>query len=174
MIQKIKHILCRLEWTDTKNQFSKIKKSPSSDLGPSGPDPGHRVEIASPGGSHRRVEVTMSGRGHAPGGCAAMEDGAEGSVEAARVEAVVGASGGGSHGGWSRRRRSEGEGSHRRHGGWRRGSVEDGGAVAAVEKGAATVDPEKGATVVVKQGGGRALASSHPMSSLPASSRCCR
>jgi hypothetical protein len=64
--------------------------------------------------------------------------------------------------------------SHRRHGGWRRGSVEDGGAVAAVEKGAATVDPEKGATAVVKQGGGRALASSHPTSSLPASSRCCR
>jgi hypothetical protein len=95
----------------------------------------------------------MPGRGHAPGGCAAMEDEAEGSVEAARVEAVVGASGGGSHGGWSRRRRSEGEGSHRCHGGWRRGSVEDGGAAATVEKGAVIVDPEKGDAVVVEEGG---------------------
>jgi hypothetical protein len=45
----------------------------------------------------------MRGQGRALGGCTAMEDGAEGSVEAARIEAVVGASGGGSHGGWSRR-----------------------------------------------------------------------
>jgi hypothetical protein len=77
-----------------------------------------------------------------------MEDGAKGSVEAAHVEAVVGAGGGGSHGGWSRR-----------HGGWRRGSVEDGGAAAAMKKGATAVDPEKGATAVVEEGGGRALAS---------------
>jgi hypothetical protein len=61
----------------------------------------------------------MPDRGRARGGCAALEDGAEGSVEAARLEVVVGASGGGSHKGWSRRRRSEGEGSRRRHGGWR-------------------------------------------------------
>jgi hypothetical protein len=93
-----------------KSIFKKKKKSPSSDLGLSGPYPGRWVKIASPGGSRRRVEVAMPGRGHAPGGCAAMEDGAEGSMEAVRVEAVVGASGGGSHGGWSR------------------GSVEDGGA----------------------------------------------
>jgi hypothetical protein len=66
-------------------------------------------------------------------------------VEAAHVEAVVGTGGGGSHGGWSHR-----------HGGWRQGSVEDGGAYATVEKGAATVDPEKGAAAVVKEVGGRA------------------
>jgi hypothetical protein len=98
----------------------------------------------------------MPGRGHVPGGCAAMEDGAEGSMEVVRVEAVVGASGGGSHGGWSR------------------GSMEDGGAFAVVEKGVITVDPEKGVVVVVEEGGGRAHASSCPTSSLPASSRCCR
>jgi hypothetical protein len=63
---------------DTKNQISKIKKSLSSDLAPSGLDPGRRVEIASPGGSRRQVEVMMPRRGHAPGGCAAMEDEAEG------------------------------------------------------------------------------------------------
>jgi hypothetical protein len=84
-----------------------------------------------------------------------MEDGAEGSVEAAHVEAVVGVSSGGSHGGWSRRRRSEGEGSRYHHGGWRQGSVEDGGVVAAV-------DLEKGAAAVVEEGGGRALAPSRP------------
>jgi hypothetical protein len=76
-----------------------------------------------------------------------MEDGAEGSVEAARVETMVGADGGGSHGGWCRH-----------HGGWRRVSVEDGGAAPAVEKGAATVDPEKGAAAVVEEVGGHALA----------------
>jgi hypothetical protein len=59
------------------------------------------------------------------------------------VEAVVGTGGGGSHGGWSHR-----------HGGWRQGSVEDGGAAATVEKGAATIDPEKGAAV--KEVGGHA------------------
>jgi hypothetical protein len=159
MIQKIKHILFWLEWTDKKNQFSKIKNSLSSDLVPSGPDSGRQVKIASPGGSCRWVEVAMPGRCRAPGGCATMEDGAEGSVEAARVEAVVGASGGGSHGGWSRCRRSEGEGSRRRHGGWRRGSVKNGGAAAAVEKGAATIDPEKGVAAAVEEGGGCALAS---------------
>jgi hypothetical protein len=92
-------------WSGQINFFK--KKSSSSDLGPSGLDPGCRVE------------VTMPGRGHALGGCTAMEDGAEGSVEAARVEVVVGASGGGSYAGWSRCRRSEGEGSYHCYGGWR-------------------------------------------------------
>jgi hypothetical protein len=81
-----------------------------------------------------------------------MEDGAEGLVEAACMEAVGGANGGGSHEGWSHRRRFEGEGSHRRHGGWRRGSMEDGGAAAALEKGAAAADPEEGAAAIVKEG----------------------
>jgi hypothetical protein len=45
----------------------------------------------------------MPGQGRALGGYAAMEDGAEGSLEATRMEAMVGASGGGSHGGWSHR-----------------------------------------------------------------------
>jgi hypothetical protein len=152
----------------------KNKKSPSPDLGPSGPDPGRQVEIASSGGSRRRVEVVMPGRDCAPGGCAAMEDGAEGSVEATRVEAVVGTSGGGSHGGWSRCSRSKGEGSHCHHGGWRRGLVEDGGTTAAMEKGATTIDLEKGVATVVEEGGGRALASSRLTSLLPASSCCCR
>jgi hypothetical protein len=80
-------------------------------------------------------------------------------VEAARVETMVGAGGGGSHGGWCRH-----------HGGWRRVSVEDGGAAPAVEKGAATVDPEKGAAAVVEEVGGHALASSRTTSSLPVSS----
>jgi hypothetical protein len=63
-------------------------------------------------------------------------------VDAACMEAVVGAGGGGSHGGWSR------------------GSVEDGGAAAAVEKGATTVDLEKGAAAIVEEVGGRILTSS--------------
>jgi hypothetical protein len=70
-------------------------------------------------------------------------------VDAACMEAVVGADGGGSHGGWSRR-----------HGGWRRGSVEDGGAAAAVEKGATTVDLEKGAAAIIEEVGGHILTSS--------------
>jgi hypothetical protein len=50
-------------------------------------------------------------------------------------------------------------------------AMEDGGAAATVEKGAAAVDPKKGAATVVEEGGGRALTSSHPTSSLLASSR---
>jgi hypothetical protein len=49
-------------------------------------------------------------------------------------------------------------------------AMEDGGAAAAVEKGAAAVDLKKGAATVVEEGRGRALTSSHPMSSLLASS----
>jgi hypothetical protein len=59
-----------------KSIFKNKKKS-------SGPDPDRQVEVASPGGSRRQIEVTMPGRGRVSGGCAAMEDGAEGSVEAA-------------------------------------------------------------------------------------------
>jgi hypothetical protein len=79
------------------------------------------------------------------------------------VEAVVGTGGGGSHGGWSHR-----------HGGWRQGSVEDGGAAATVEKGAATIDPEKGAAAVVKEVGGRAprIPTSDILVSSPVSFTC--
>jgi hypothetical protein len=95
----------------------------------------------------------MLGRGRAPCGCARHGGWSRGvgggrtvEMEAVRVEAVVGVGSGGSHARWSHR-----------HGGWRQGSVEDGGAAAAMEKRAATVDPEKGAVAVVEEVGGRTL-----------------
>jgi hypothetical protein len=80
-----------------------------------------------------------------------MDDGAEGSMEAAQ---------------WRWRLRA-----------WRpwwaptvEAAMEDGGIAAVVEKGAAIVDPEKGAATVVEEVGGHVLVSSHPTSSLSASS----
>jgi hypothetical protein len=80
-----------------------------------------------------------------------MDDGAEGSMEAAQ---------------WRWRLRA-----------WRswwaptvEAAMEDGGIAAVVEKGAAIVDPEKGAATVVEEVGGHVLVSSHLTSSLSASS----
>jgi hypothetical protein len=148
-----------------KNQFLKIKKSLSPDLGPSGRG---RVAgwVAPPGQGRDAGSRSCAGWLRRHGGWS------RGSVEAAlwswrpcvwrpwwapAVEAAM------EDGAATVDPKEKGAAA----------AMEDGGAAAAVEKGAPAVDLKKGAATVVKEGGGRTLTSSHPTSSLLASS-CCR